>query len=183
MVSSPISSALTTRSNTIDIELAAMFVLFRQYVSEPIGVVNFNGTTFSAVIGKCKVNVTTGGTQIKLALGVRLYKTGGTFATLASVGAVDTNFTTTGATRIVSAAALANVTSQNNDRLVVEFGIFTASLPGTRAVDERFGDNAGSDFALTTALTTDLNPWCEFSATIPAPAAGGVNSGFFGLMG
>ena len=38
----------------------------------------------------------------------------------------------------------------------------------------RQGDSFATDFALTSGLTTDLNPWCEFSTNIFALPENGM---------
>lgn len=163
MVTSRISSALTDEaSGAIGIGSDR---LIRQYVGPEIGVVNFNGTTVSFV---ASVKEALGGNDSQIALGVRLFHIGGTFATLLAVLFTDVEPLTTFQTRIASAVALANVTSADRDRLVVEIGAGVGASGGN--VTYRFGDNAASDFALTSGLTTDLNPWVEFSANVPAPA-------------
>jgi len=96
-------------------------VLFAQFVGPQIGSVNFNGTTFSTVaICDC-----TGGATWFLDVSVRLYHVGGTFTGLLAIAAspgYDSAISSSAvSTRIVNAASLANVTSTNNDRLVIEY--------------------------------------------------------------
>lgn len=111
--------------------------------------------------------------SVTLNLSVRLYHTGGTLTTLlaASAANYDTAFAATAATRIVRAVALANITSSEKDRLVVEIGGNMASISSLcRSPDMTDGDpSATADYALTTALTTDLDPWVEFSGSLPFP--------------
>jgi hypothetical protein len=85
--------------------------------------------------------------------------------------------TASAATRIINAAALANISSTLGDRIVVEIGVSISSAGGNRVTVERFGDTAATaDFALTSGLTTDLIPWAEFSATIPVVGLNSYNS-------
>jgi hypothetical protein len=144
-----------------------------QYVSAPIGVVNFNTTTVSFVARGLRQGA--GGPTGTVV--IRLRHSDGTFTTLLSATLLDASWpATTKTTRILNAVALANVTSQNNDRIVVEIGNGTATTsPGTI----NFGDvSATADYALTTGLTTALDPWIEFSAAIPAPAANAQTGNF-----
>jgi hypothetical protein len=78
-----------------------------------------------------------------------------------------TELAVTAATRIVSAKAMtANLTAQAGDRLLLEVGSHGVTPANTGAITWRFGDpTAGADFALTSALTTDLRPWWEISVT------------------
>jgi hypothetical protein len=81
---------------------------------------------------------------------------------------VDSAFVATVATRIRAQTAVTAVTTQPGDRIVVEIG-GKATAPSTSATyTMRQGDSAATDFALTSALTTDLNPWCEFSKDLYA---------------
>jgi len=61
---------------------------------------------------------------------------------------------------------LTTTTGQVGDRLVVEVGGHAAGPSAGGSYTMRFGNNAASDFALTSALTTDLNPWVEISQTL-----------------
>jgi hypothetical protein len=170
LVSTKTNTALTDQDGS-----ATTTECLAQYVSAPIGVLNFNGTTVSFVArGKRQGAAGPTGRVV-----IRLRHSNGTFTTLLAATSLDANWpATTETTRILNAVGLANVSSSNNDRIVVEIGNGTATTsPGTI----NFGDvSATADYALTTGLTTALDPWIEFSATIPAPAA--ANSGFFTLI-
>lgn len=80
----------------------------------------------------------------------------------------DIEWATSAATRkTASVAFTSSVVCSDGDRVVIEFGPGTAvghASTGTGTM--RVGDAAATDFALTTGLTTDLNPWIEFSDTI-----------------
>jgi hypothetical protein len=173
LVSTKISSTLTDKTG---VPANGFKLLYRQYVSDPIGVVNFNTTTFSLVV---RTKVTTG--TDTLYVSVRLYHSGGTFATLKTLAFYDTSFSTTAQTRIINSTTLANVTSTSGDRIVIEIGAGEQNDLATTGVILRFGDNAASDFALTSALTTDLNPWCEFSADTAGATPN--TSSFFNMFG
>lgn len=154
-------------------------ILMRQWVGPQIGVFNFNTTTVSLVL-KAVASGTI--TSVLLNLGVRLLHLDGSLTSLLAVTAAnyDTNFPTTAATRIVNAAALSNITSQNKDRLVVEVGAnWTTVGSQCRTVSLTDGDvSATADYALTSGLTTSLDPWVEFSGTLPAPVLYDTGQGF-----
>lgn len=78
----------------------------------------------------------------------------------------DTEFATTQSTRIVNAQSVTNVITQPGDRIVLEVGGHAAAPTAATTYTMRQGDNNAADFALTSALTTDLNPWLEFSQNI-----------------
>jgi hypothetical protein len=136
--------------------------LLGQFVSAPIGVFNFNGTAVSLVVS-CVRNTSN---APKLRVNIRLYHPDTTFTNILPPNFYDNAYSGGGSTRIIpSGTAVANVTSQNGDRIVVEVGDSISTGGGA----QRFGDpTASSDFALTTGLATDLRPWVEFSGTIPA---------------
>jgi hypothetical protein len=83
--------------------------------------------------------------------------------TLFSNFLLDTEFATTTATRIIAATALTALTTQPGDRLVLELGAHAIAPTVAGSYTMRFGNSNAADFALTSALTTDLNPWMELS--------------------
>lgn len=138
-------------------------ILCRQFVSDPFPSTNLTGT-FSLVIRTFQ-NATTN--NCTLAVVAKLCdQGGGNLRTLFSVFGTDTAFPLSGAdaTRIVNAQTITSTISLPGDRLVVEVGVHTAAPSVAGSYTLRFGNSATSDFALTSALTTDLNPWCEISA-------------------
>ncbi len=178
------SSDFGTRTACIN-QTAAGRMLMRQYISlSQIGVFNFNTTTVSMVM-KCVV--TSINMTIKLNLGIRLLHQDNTLTTLLAVTAADydTAFAAAAATRIVNAVALANVSSQNNDRLVVEIGGNMTTVTGSACKTTSMTDgdvSATADYALTSGLTTSLDPWIEFSGTLPAPATYNAAGQFLQFM-
>lgn len=74
------------------------------------------------------------------------------------------------ATRIVNAQTVTQVTTQGGDILVLEIGAHAAAPTTADFLNCRFGtDGTVADYALTSALTTDLNPWIEFSQDLFGP--------------
>lgn len=135
-----------------------------QFISPPIPPQNITGTVSFVML--MTESVTTA--NCTLALVVRILSQDGNTVrgTLFSVFGTDTEFATTAATRIVNAQAVTSVTTQPGDRLVVEIG-GTATSPTTNGtLTNTFKDNGASDFALTSGLTTALNPWIELSQNI-----------------
>lgn len=132
-----------------------------QFISEPLNGETISGTV--SIVVKCGESGTTANAQLCVVIRA-VSNDGATIrGTLLTLATVDTEFATTAATRIASASALTTTSIQSGDRLVVEIGAnFLAGGAGTTA-NQTFGYNAASDFALTTALTTSLNPWIEFS--------------------
>lgn len=81
-----------------------------------------------------------------------------------------TEFVATAATRIfgngTSTVALTATTISEPWRLVLDLGGHAQAPTAAGSYTYRAGCNAASDFALTSALTTDLNPWIELSRTL-----------------
>lgn len=149
---------------TINIpNLTSQDILSRQFVSEPLPPQVITGTV-SLVISATESGVTSNGT---LAVAVTLVSQDGATVrgVMFSVFGTDTEYATTASTRIVNAQALTQQTAQTGDRIVVEIGT-TATTPALTTNTHRYGTSAATDFALTSALTTDLNPWIEFSQNL-----------------
>lgn len=85
-----------------------------------------------------------------------------------------TEFVATAATRIFGSAstvALTATTISQPWRLVLDVGGHAQAPSAAGSYTYRYGCNATSDFALTSALTTDLNPWMELSVNLNAVRA------------
>lgn len=95
-----------------------------------------------------------------------------------------TEFPTTAATRIfgdgATTVALTATTLSVPWRLVLDIGGHAQAPTAGQTYLLRAGTSAASDFALTSALTTDLNPWIELSYDLDATRLNnyhGVSSG------
>jgi hypothetical protein len=156
----------------------------RQYVVGPLAAQTISGT-LTGIIRGLESNAAHNGT---VAICVRQVSSTGThIADLLAVAASDNTaaappeFGTTAATRRLQDVAeattltLTSRTFSDQDYLVIEIGFRKASTSTSTTVTLRFGDSAATDFAHTDGLTTDLNPWVEFSGTIapyvPPPGA------------
>lgn len=98
---------------------------------------------------------------------------GGVFASsMASL----TEFVATAATRLIGNninTIQTNALSISEPwRMVFELGIHAQAPAAAGTATLRPGCNAASDFAFTSALTTDLNPWWAFSRDLDALSAG-----------
>lgn len=161
---SPAVTTLTDRTVTVPITTTQQ-ILARQFVGPPMPSKRLIGT-FSMVV-RCSESNAAANAFLAYVLRV-LSQDGGTVrGTLASsMTNAGTEFVTTAATRIFSAASLTPLTTQPGDRVVLELGAHAQAPASAQSAVLRFGNSAASDFALTSALTTDLNPWCEFSDDI-----------------
>jgi hypothetical protein len=80
-----------------------------------------------------------------------------------------TEFTTSAETRICDAlnGGAADFISYPRDRIIIEIGLHGVTPSTSYTQTLRVGDpSATNDFALTSALTTDLCPWVELSRTV-----------------
>lgn len=156
--------ALTTSTAVTIPVTTTQDILVTQFIGPPMQPISFDARNFSMVVGKCGENATTNNAH--LAYSIRVLSTdGGTVrGTLRSSFANISEFalTASAATRIIAAGAATALISQPGDRLCLEVGIHASAPTVAGSGSMRTGFAAASDFALTTALTTDLNGWCEF---------------------
>ncbi len=160
---SSLSTLANTGTRTVPIT-TTQDILCDQFVSDPIPAQRIIGT-FSYV---SRVLESALSANVVLDLVLRVCSQDGTVirGTLFSVFNVDTEWPTTAATRIQGAIAVTPLTTQPGDRLVLEVGGRPIAPSAATTYTMRFGNSASTDFALTTALTTDLNPWMELSQDI-----------------
>lgn len=138
-------------------------ILSRQYCTEPIPYRTRIEGTFSMVLRGLE-NATTNNVFLAYVLRVVSIDGGTVRGTLASsMTNAGTEFVATAATRIFSAVALSALTCEAGDRLILEIGGHAQAPSVAGSYTYRYGNSAASDFALTSALTTDLNPWWELS--------------------
>ncbi len=136
-----------------------------QFVSDPIPAQTIDTSCLFSFVMRFFENATTNNAQLALIVKVWSQDANVARGTLFSNFALDTEFalSASAATRIAAQTAVTQVITQPGDVIVVEVGAHAAAPTVAGSFTCRVGDNAASDFALTTALTTDLNPWCEFS--------------------
>lgn len=163
----PVTALTTSTAVTIPIT-TTQDILIAQFISKPIGACRIENRNFSMVIGKCGENATTNNAH--LAYSLRILAPDGT-----SRGTVRSSFTTisefplfaSAATRIIAAGACTATTVQGGDVICLEVGIRANAPTAAGSGRMRFGTPSGvADFALTTALTTDLVSWAEFQQDI-----------------
>lgn len=160
---STLSTLADTGTRTIPIT-TTQDILCNQFVSDPIPAQNITGTV--SYVSRVVEASTNGNATLALVLSVVSQDGGTVRGTLFSTFTVDTEFPTSAATRIQTAIAVTALTTQPGDRLVLEVGANVSGPLGATTYTMRFGNSATTDFALTTALTTDLNPWLEVSQNI-----------------
>jgi hypothetical protein len=158
------SAAITVPITTTQDILCYQFVSARVFLPVRLG----SDVTFSMVIRGLESN---NAANVRLAYALRAVSVDGqtVLAELASqINNTGTEFTTSAQTRIFSALALTAATLDQPWRPVLEVGGHTQAPASARTYTYRCGTNGASDFALTSGLTTDLNPWMEVSASLNA---------------
>lgn len=172
-------AALTARANSSSITVPitttqqiACYQFVSRQVFKPVRL--DNSTLFSLVI-RTSENATTNNAFIAYSLRA-LSEDGGTvLATLISKlasGGTEYPVHASTATRIISQTAITPATLSVPWRLCLEIGAHANAPSAAGNFRLRAGCDAASDFALTSALTTDLNPWMELSAELNAVAFG-----------
>lgn len=162
-------TALTNSTNITVPITTTQQILCYQFTSNQIFPPINLGTdcTFSMVLRGLESATTA---NVFLAYVLRAYSVNGltSLGTLASsMTNAGTEFVATAATRIFSAIALTALTITQPWRLVIDVGGHAQGPTAGTTYTYRVGTNATSDFALTSALTTDLNPWFELSYDLP----------------
>lgn len=157
-------SALTDLSVTIPIT-TTQDILCYQYVSEPLPF-GFNfGANINIVI-RCSENANSNNAFLAYIFRIVSLDGGTARGTVASkqttTGATEFPLTASAATRIwTDQSPTSNVIAQPSDRIVLELGIRANAPTAAGSGILRRGCSAATDFALTSGLTTDLNPWFE----------------------
>lgn len=154
-------------------------ILHAQLISDDIFLpVRLDASVLWSVVVRTSESTTDA--NVKLAYVLRAFPAAGgtSLGTLASqMNNTGTEYSLTGApsTRIfgdgTTTVALTPATLSVPWRLVLELGGHANSPVSAQSYIHRLGCNAASDFALTSALTTDLNPWMELSVNLQAVRA------------
>lgn len=153
-------TTLTSRTGSVNVS-ATEDTINLLAVSEPIPRQTIDGT-ISIVLSGAE---SAAGDNISLAMIVRVVSQDGSIVrgVLLSNLNIDIEWGTSQATRILSAAAVTPLLIEHGDRIVVELGDHHAAGLTSKSALQFFGTSAATDFALTSGLTTNLNPWIEFS--------------------
>jgi hypothetical protein len=162
----PIVDTLADRTVTVPITTTQQ-ILNVQFIGPPMPACRIVGTFSMVVRGQEGAN----GANAHFAHVLRvLSQDGGTVrGTLSSRMTTSTEYTTAGQTRIFGPTAVTPLTTMPGDRLVLELGAHAQAPTAASSATLRFGNSAATDFALTSGLTTDLKPWCEFSDNLFGP--------------
>ena len=127
--------------------------------------------TVSMVLGKLAESTTSGDTT--LCYNIRVVSADGTtirgvIGAVQAASGTEVPLTAAAATRIFNAVTTGSTTfsSEIGDRIIIEIGVHGVT-PALESIQMRLGDpTATADFALTTALTTDLCSWVQLSRTV-----------------
>ena len=167
-----LATTLTTSANiTVPITTVQQILSYQFTSRQVFRPIRFDTSMLFSGVLRCSENATTNNVTICYSLRA-VSPDGGTFLgtikdTL-SAGASEYPLHASQATRIVAAGAVLAVTISAPFRLVLEIGSHAATPTAAGNFQHRIGCSAATDFALTTALTTDLNPWFELSVNLDA---------------
>ncbi len=168
-VLSKISSALTTRLQATGTTSPTTRAMLR-YVIGPLAAQSISGTVRMVMLAM----ESNAGANANLAMAVKIIQPGGADrATLLAVTSSDSaaspyELTITLSTKRcwtlteTEPLTLTTQSAQAGDYLVIEIG-FRSATTTSRNISLRYGDAAASDCAYSDNVTTDLNPWVEFS--------------------
>lgn len=157
------TTAASSRQVTVPITTTQDILAF-QSVSDPLPAQIIEGTV--SLVIRTSEDVATTNCTMAVVIKVVSQDGGTQRGTLFSVFGTDTEFDVAASpsTRIVNAQTMTALSIQGGDRLVVEWGVHaTVPSPAGTALGRIISDATIADYALTSALTTSLNPWVEFS--------------------
>ena len=140
--------------------------LNRQYVSDPIAAQTISGTV------KGQVRGTDNTATVYSAILIRVVSNDGSTVrgTLLALTAGANDYPAALTNRYTPAStALAAVTAQNGDRIVIEIGI-SKTAGGAKVISQSFGDDSATDLPENETETLAYNPWIEFSQNIIFPS-------------
>ena len=160
------NTALTTKSALFG-ATATSQSRYATFISDTLNVDQTISGTFSLVVGKCAETALSDDAHLAYALRV-VDGALAPLAVLSTIMATSTEFPlmASAATRIQSAKAITSFNAPAGSRIILEIGVHGVT-PANKTVQLRYGDpTATADFALTTALTTDLCPWGEISTNL-----------------
>lgn len=141
-------------------------ILCNQFVSDPIPPQRFDTSVLVSMVIRVLESAATANVNLAGVIYVVSQDGQTVRGTLASSFGGGAEFATTAATRIIPQSAVTALTTLPGDRIVAEIGGHATGPTAATTYTMRQGNSASSDFALTAALTTDLNPWMEFSNDI-----------------
>ena len=173
---SALSTITATGTRTVPLT-TTQDILCNQFVSDPIPPQRIDASNLFSLITTAITS--NGTTNCTLAVVVRVVSQDGTIVrgTLFSVFGTDTAWSgASQTTYIVNNAAVTALTTLPGDRIVVEVGARTTSSTGSGTYTLRQGNDNAADYALTSSLTTILNPWCEFSKDLFTPTINNFQS-------
>lgn len=164
------SQTTLANSTTITVPITTtQDILCYQFVSNQVfQPVKLDTSVLFSIVMRFLESATTA--NVTIACSLRAFDARGTasFGTLFSQFTGGTEFGTTAATRIIGPSAITALQIDELWRPVIEIGGHAAAPSAATSYNGRAGTSAATDFALTSALTTDLNPWFELSTNLNA---------------
>ncbi|HMU54862.1 MAG TPA: hypothetical protein PKA61_07640 [Nitrospira sp.] len=169
----PLTALADSSAKTVPVTTTQQILCY-QFVSNQIFLpVRLDASVLFSMVLRGLENATTNNVFLAVILRGVSAAAGAALSTLfSSMTNAGTEFVATAATRIFSQTAITSVGFSQPFRLVLEVGGHAQAPSVAGSYTYRVGTNAASDFALTSALTTDLNPWMELSANLNAVTFG-----------
>lgn len=167
-------TALTDSANiTVPITTTQQILCYQFVSNQVFRPVRLDASTLFSMVIRTDESATSA--NCFLAYVLRAFRADGALSlgTLASsMTNAGTEYSTASQTRIFgngsTTVALTATTIGEPWRLVLDLGSHAQAPSAAQTYFLRAGCNAGSDFALTSGLTTDLNPWIELSKDLNA---------------
>jgi len=165
----PLTALTTSSAITIPVTTTQQ-VLCDQFVSDEVfQPVRLGSQVTVSMVIRTTENATTNNAFLAYVLRAFSPDGGTVLGTLASsMTNAGTEYTTAAQTRIFTAIAVTPITIGQLWRLVLDLGVHAQAPSAAGSFTHRRGSDATTDFALTSGLTTDLNPWLELSVDLNA---------------
>jgi len=146
-----------------------IYVLNRQFISDPIAAQSFAGTTVYGQLKGAYVTRTT-----NPAVRIYLVNNIGSVIRTPDIYAIANNANTYPQTNALNrytpaSTAIGAVTAESGDRIVIEIGGYK-TVNATGSYFQIFGDDNASDLPIEEATNEVSNPWIEFSRDIIFPS-------------
>ena len=172
---SAVTALTSSAAITVPITTTQQIVAWQGVSDDVFSPVRITAQDLFSLVIRCSENATTNNCFLAYVLRAMTPDGGtilGTLATSMTNTGTEFALTASQATRIfgngTTTVALTATTIGQPWRLVLEIGAHAQAPTAAGSFIQRVGCDATSDFALTSALTTDLNPWCELSCNLNA---------------
>lgn len=168
---SALTALTTSGAITIPITTTQQICVYQHVSNEVFLPIRLDASVTFRLVVNAAENATTNNAFIAYSLrafspdGARLLAT---LTTKLASGGTEYALTASRATRITGPTAVTVTTLSEPFRLVLDTGCHANAPSAAGSFTHRIGNNAASDYAFTSALTTDLNTWFDLSVALDA---------------